>query len=72
MKNPVIFDIGWNACINCAACIAVCPHEAGFVSPFDTIAVHTPCSIACMKCVDICPVHTISFKELAVAGHVPG
>ncbi len=60
MKKPVTFEIGWNACINCAACIAVCPHEAGFISDFDTIAVHTPCDIACMKCEDICPVNAIS------------
>ncbi|HKL02087.1 MAG TPA: 4Fe-4S binding protein [Cryomorphaceae bacterium] len=60
MKKPVIFEIGWNACINCAACIAVCPQDAGFVSDFDTIAVKEPCDIACMMCEDICPVNTIS------------
>lgn len=60
MKKPVIFEIGWNACINCGACIAVCPQPAGFISDFDTIAVNTVCEIACMKCEDICPVSTIS------------
>lgn len=60
MKSPVIFDVNQNACINCAACIAVCPHEAGFVSDFDTIAVDEPCDIACMMCEDICPVDAIS------------
>ncbi len=59
-KEPVIFQIGWNACINCGACVAVCPKEAGFISDFDTIAVNTPCDIACMVCVDICPVTTIT------------
>ena len=57
---PVVFHIGWNACIHCGACVAVCPQEAGFVSPFDTIAVDTPCDIACMVCEDICPVNTIT------------
>lgn len=64
MKKVVIFDIGWNACINCGACIAVCPQPAGFVSDFDTIAVQTPCEISCMKCEDICPVSTISHREV--------
>jgi NAD-dependent dihydropyrimidine dehydrogenase PreA subunit len=59
-KDPVIFQIGWNACINCGACVAVCPHDAGFISSFDTIAVNTPCAIACMVCEDICPVSTIT------------
>ena len=63
MKSPVIFDVNRNACINCAACIAVCPHEAGFVSDFDTIAVDELCDIACMMCEDICPVDAISHLE---------
>ncbi len=66
MKKPVIFDIGWNACINCGACIAVCPQPAGFVSDFDTIAVQTPCTIACLKCEDICPVSTITHEEVPI------
>ncbi|MBK9017559.1 MAG: 4Fe-4S binding protein [Saprospiraceae bacterium] len=60
MKSPVIFQIGWNACINCGACVAVCPQPAGFTSDFDTIAVNRPCDIACMVCEDICPVSTIT------------
>lgn len=40
--------------------MAVCPKEAGFISDFDTIAVNTPCDIACMVCEDICPVTTIT------------
>ncbi len=62
LNDSVIFQIGWNACINCGACVAVCPHEAGFISSFDTIAVNTPCTIACMKCEDICPVSTIKHQ----------
>ncbi|MDX1666492.1 MAG: 4Fe-4S binding protein [Saprospiraceae bacterium] len=63
-KDPVLFEIGWNACINCGACVAVCPQEAGFISPFDTIAVDRPCDIACMVCEDICPVTTITHTTL--------
>lgn len=62
-RKPVIFHIGWNACINCGACVAVCPHEAGFISPFDTIAVNEACEIACLICEDICPVSTITHQE---------
>lgn len=64
MKNPVVFDIEWNACINCAACIAVCPLPAGFISDFDTIAVNTPCDVACLACEKICPVSAISHIEI--------
>jgi len=59
-KQPVTFEIGWNACIHCGACVAVCPQPASFISKFDTIAVNTPCDIACMACEIICPVLTIS------------
>ncbi|MEO1714111.1 MAG: 4Fe-4S binding protein [Bacteroidota bacterium] len=59
-REPVLFQIGWNACIQCSACIAICPQEAGFISAFDTIAVDRACDIACMKCEDICPVTTIT------------
>ena len=58
--DPVLFKIGWNACIHCGACVAVCPQHAGFISSFDTIAVDTECEIACMACEVICPVSTIS------------
>ncbi|MEO6037926.1 MAG: 4Fe-4S binding protein [Saprospiraceae bacterium] len=64
-KEPVIFQIGWNACINCGACVAVCPQEAGFISDFDTIAVNRPCDIACMVCEDICPVSTITHIKVS-------
>ncbi|MCK6620906.1 MAG: 4Fe-4S binding protein [Calditrichaceae bacterium] len=64
-RTPVVFDIDWNACIKCAACIAVCPQDAGFVSAFDTIAVDEPCNIACMACEEICPVTAISHEEVA-------
>lgn len=66
-KQPVVFEIGWNACIKCGACVAVCPQEAGFTSSFDTIAVQKPCDIACMFCEAICPVSTISHTYVAAA-----
>ncbi len=68
--TPVLFDVNWNACIRCGACVAVCPHPPGFVSPFDTIAVHTPCTIACMVCERICPVTAIT-SQMADGSHVP-
>jgi len=67
-KTPVIFHIGWNACIHCGACVAVCPQKPGFISSFDTIAVNTPCDIACMICEDICPVSTISHEIIVSDG----
>lgn len=60
--KSVIFSINWNGCIKCGACVAVCPQPAGFISPFDTIAVDTPCDIACMACEQICPVTTITHQ----------
>jgi ferredoxin len=64
MKHPpVVFDLNWNACINCGACVAVCPQPAGFTSEFDTIALGEVCDIACMACEDICPVFTISHEN---------
>ena len=62
-KEAVVFEIGWNACIKCGACIAVCPQEAGFISAFDTIAVNESCDIACMHCETVCPVSTIKHKR---------
>jgi formate hydrogenlyase subunit 6/NADH:ubiquinone oxidoreductase subunit I len=60
-RKPVVFDINWSACIRCGACVAVCPQEAGFTTPFDTIAVDTACDIACMACEKICPVTAITW-----------
>jgi len=65
-KQPVVFSIGWNACIKCGACVAVCPHPAGFITAFDTIAVDEPCDIACMHCEAICPVSTITHQQFVV------
>jgi NAD-dependent dihydropyrimidine dehydrogenase PreA subunit len=62
-RSPVVFFVDWNACIRCGACVAVCPQEAGFTTPFDTIAVDTPCDIACMACVKICPVTAITWRR---------
>ena len=64
-KTPVLFNIGWNACIHCGACVAVCPHPENFISPFDTIAVDRPCDVACMVCESICPVETIGHVEVS-------
>ncbi|MEZ4699137.1 MAG: 4Fe-4S binding protein [Rhodothermales bacterium] len=69
MAEPVVFEVDWNSCIRCAACIAVCPHPPGFVSPFDTIAVDTPCDIACMRCEAVCPVTAIRHESVP-AGNV--
>jgi MinD superfamily P-loop ATPase len=63
--RTVLFEIGWNACINCGACVAVCPLPAGFISDFDTIAVNEPCEVACMACELICPVDTITHYKPA-------
>lgn len=60
--SPVHFKIDWNACIKCGACVAVCPHEEVFISPFDTIAVDRPCTVACMVCERICPVTAITHR----------
>ncbi|MFK7935606.1 MAG: 4Fe-4S binding protein [Saprospiraceae bacterium] len=64
MNQPVLFSIGWNACINCGACVAVCPQPEPFISAFDTIAVDRPCDIACMVCELICPVTTIDHVKV--------
>ena len=61
-EEGVIFDIGWNACINCGACVAICPQPQPFISHFDTIAVNEVCSIACMLFEVICPVSTITHR----------
>ena len=63
---PVSFAVDWNACIRCAACIAVCPQPSGFTTSFDTIAVDEPCHIVCMACEDICPVTAINHETLTM------
>jgi ferredoxin len=60
--EAVVFSISWNACIKCGVCIAICPQEKSFISAFDTIAVQTPCDIACMICEAICPVAAITHE----------
>ena len=69
--TPVLFSVDWNACIRCGACVAVCPQEAGFVSPFDTIAEAVPCAIACMLCEDLCPVTAIAHRPATPADPPP-
>ncbi len=61
--RPVVFIVDWNACIKCGACVAVCPQKAGFISPFDTIAVDRPCDIVCVNCEQICPVTAIAHRQ---------
>lgn len=61
-RTAVIFNINWDACIKCGACVGVCPQPANFTTPFDTIAVNTPCNIACMACDKICPVTAITYR----------
>ena len=65
--QPIVFDIDWNSCIKCGACVAVCPLEAGFISSFDTIAVNAPCRIACVACEEICPVTAIQHRHATAA-----
>ena len=64
-NRAVTFNIVWQACIGCSACVAVCPQPEPFVSPHDTIALNTPCGIACMRCVEVCPTSAITFERLA-------
>lgn len=61
--SPLIFYVDWNACIRCGACVAVCLQEAGFTTPFDTIAVDILCDIACMACEKVCPVTAITYRS---------
>ncbi|WP_329569065.1 4Fe-4S dicluster domain-containing protein [Kitasatospora sp. NBC_01266] len=61
-QSAMVFQVSWNACIQCGACVAVCPKEAGFTTPFDTIATDTPCDIACMACEKVCPVTAIDSR----------
>jgi ferredoxin len=62
--SSVTFNIIWPACIHCGACVAVCLQRKPFISPFDTIALETPCEIACMRCVDVCPTSAVLYREL--------
>ena len=62
--QPVAFNIIWPACIQCGACVAVCLQREPFISPFDTIAIETPCRIACMRCVEVCPTTAITYRTL--------
>ena len=64
LRTAVTFSITWNGCIQCGACVAVCLQPLPFISPFDTVAVETPCRIACMRCVEVCPTSVVTYKEL--------
>ena len=70
-RKAVVFRVDWSACIRCGACVAVCPQEAGFTTPFDTIAVDTPCDIACMACEKICPVTAITSRAAMLQAPIP-
>jgi len=63
--SPIVLIVHWPACLRCGACVAVCPQPAGFTSPFETIAVDTPCEIACLLCEKACPVTAISHRQVA-------
>lgn len=67
-RMPVLFDIDWSGCIRCGACVAVCPHPENFVTDFDTIAVNTPCTVACMLCERICPLTVITHRPAPSEG----
>ncbi|MFQ5577432.1 MAG: 4Fe-4S binding protein [Anaerolineae bacterium] len=60
---PLIFAIDWNACIQCGACVAVCPQPAGFTSPFNTVPFDRPCRIGCLDCETVCPVSAVSHRQ---------
>lgn len=62
-KRALRFVVDWQSCIRCGACIAVCPHPEEFTTAFDTIAVDTPCVIACLRCEQICPVAAIRHQR---------
>ncbi len=65
--TAVSFSVLWHACIQCGACVAVCLQREPFISPFDTIAVETPCAIACMRCEQVCPTSAIISRAVQVA-----
>ena len=70
----VSFTVHWPACIQCGACVAVCLQREPFISAFDTIAVETPCHIACMRCALVCPTSAITHQliaPLAAPAHPP-
>lgn len=64
-KEAVLFTVSWNACIQCGACVAVCPQPPGFTTNFNTIAIDRPCDIACMFCETLCPVSAITHTTIA-------
>ncbi len=70
-NRSVSFKVIWQACIGCSACVAVCPQPEPFISPQDTIALDTPCHIACMRCVEVCPTSAITFERLLADAPTP-
>lgn len=67
VSEPLVFAIDWGACIRCGACVAVCPLQGGFVSPFDTISVTDVCGVACLVCEKVCPVSAITHRAATSA-----
>ena len=70
-NRSVSFNVIWQACIGCSAWVAVCPQPEPFVSAHDTIALNTPCHIACMRCVEVCPTSAITFERLTLEQPAP-
>ena len=69
-SQAVSFTVHWPACIQCGACVAVCLQREPFISAFDTIAVETPCHIACMRCALVCPTSAITHQRVAPLAHL--
>lgn len=59
-----LFDINKNACINCYACVRVCPVKAIEVKAGQNYAriIQERC-VGCGSCLNICPVNAVSYRS---------